>query len=179
MKCPNCLSPNTKVIDSRDVDDFRAIRRRRKCLKCKNRFTTYERVELANLLVIKKGRRRESFDRNKLELGIMKACEKRPISKEQIDKIVSDIERKLQATCDTEVKSREIGELAIKALKKTDKVAYIRFASVYKSFDDIKSFEQELKIFKKKGFQPKAGPPTGRGVAPRAEKKKRSKVTKR
>jgi len=150
MKCPNCLSGNTKVIDSRDVDDFRAIRRRRECLKCKNRFTTYERVELTNLLVIKKDGRRESYDRNKLESGILKACEKRPISKEQIDKTVSDIERKLQATCDTEVKSKLIGEIAIKALKKIDQVAYIRFASVYKSFEDLQSFEEELKGLRKK-----------------------------
>lgn len=150
MKCPNCHSDNTKVIDSRDVDDFRAVRRRRECLKCKNRFTTYERVELTNFLVVKKGGRRESYDRNKLESGILKACEKRPISKEQIDKIVSDIERKLQATCDTEVKSKQIGEITIKALKKIDKVSYIRFASVYKSFEDLKSFEEELKGFKRK-----------------------------
>ncbi len=150
MKCPSCLSDNTKVIDSRDVDDFRAIRRRRECLKCKNRFTTYERVELQNLLVIKKDGRRESYDRNKLENGILKACEKRPISKEQIDKMLSGIERKLQSTCDTEIKSKQIGELAIKALKKVDKVAYIRFASVYKSFDDLKSFEEELKGLKKR-----------------------------
>ena len=150
MRCPSCLSGNTKVIDSRDVDDFRAVRRRRECLKCKNRFTTYERVEFTNFLVIKKGGRRESYDRSKLENGIVKACEKRPISKEQIDKIVSDIERKLQATCDTEVKSKRIGELIIRALRKIDKVAYIRFASVYKSFEDLKSFEDELKGLKKK-----------------------------
>lgn len=151
MRCPNCLFEDTKVIDSRDVDDFRATRRRRECAKCKNRFTTYERVELTNILVIKKDGRRESYDRNKLEAGILKACEKRPIPKEQIDKIVSDIERKLQATCDTEVKSKQIGEVSAKALKKIDKVAYIRFASVYKSFDDLKSFEEELKGLKVKG----------------------------
>lgn len=151
MRCPNCLFENSKVIDSRDVDDFRATRRRRECPKCKSRFTTYERVELTNLLVVKKDGRRESYDRNKLESGILKACEKRPISKDQIDKIVSDIERKLQATCDTEVKAKQIGELVVKALKKVDKVAYIRFASVYKSFDDLKSFEEELKGLKVKG----------------------------
>lgn len=150
MRCPNCFSLDTYVIDSRDVDDFRAIRRRRECQKCKTRFTTYERVELTNFLVVKKDGRREIYDRNKLEAGILKACEKRPISKEQIDKIVSNIERKLQATCDTEVKSQQIGELVIKALKKIDKVAYIRFASVYKSFEDLKSFEKELKDLKKR-----------------------------
>lgn len=150
MRCPNCLSLNTKVIDSRDVDDFKAIRRRRECVKCKNRFTTYERVELTNLLVVKKDGRRESYDLNKLEKGILKSCEKRPISKEQIDKIISDIEAKLQATCDTEVKSGLIGEMVVRALKKLDKVAYIRFASVYKSFDDVKSFEEELKNLKTK-----------------------------
>jgi len=101
-------------------------------------------------LVIKKDGRRESYDRNKLESGILKASEKRPIPKEQIDKIVSEIERKLQATCDTEVKSKLIGEIAIRALKKVDQVAYIRFASVYKSFEDLKSFEEELKGLKKK-----------------------------
>lgn len=151
MKCPNCLSDNTKVIDSRDVDDFRAVRRRRECEKCSNRFTTYERVELINLLVIKKDGKRESYDRNKIESGILKSCEKRPISKEQIDAIVSEIERRLQSTCDTEIKSKYIGELVSRALKKVDKVAYIRFASVYKSFEDIESFEQELRgLIKKK-----------------------------
>ena len=150
MRCPNCLSLDSKVIDSRDVDDFRAVRRRRECLKCKTRFTTYERVELANFLVIKKDKKRESYDRNKLFSGILKACEKRPISKDQIDQIVSDIERKLQATCETEVSSKKIGDLVSQALRKIDKVAYIRFASVYKSFEDLKSFEEELK-----GLRPK------------------------
>lgn len=150
MRCSNCLSQETSVIDSRDVDDFSAVRRRRECNKCKTRFTTYERVELTNFLVVKKNDKRESFDRNKLLSGIIKACEKRPITKEQIDKIVSDIERKLQATCEMEVKSKDIGELTMKALRKIDKVAYIRFASVYKSFEDLKSFEEELRGLKPK-----------------------------
>jgi len=152
VKCPNCLSDNTKVIDSRDVDDFKAVRRRRECEKCKSRFTTYERVELTNLLVVKKDGRREVYDRNKLESGIFKSCEKRAISREQIERTVSDIESKLQSTCDTEIKSKKIGELVIRALKKIDKVAYIRFASVYKSFDDLQSFEEELQTLKKKKY---------------------------
>ncbi|NTU69278.1 transcriptional regulator NrdR [bacterium] len=150
MRCPNCLSTNTSVIDSRDVDDDRAIRRRRECEKCKTRFTTYERVELTNILVIKKDGSRESYDRDKLLSGIIKACEKRPISKDEIDKSVSDIERKLQATCETEVSSKLVGDLVSHSLKKLDKVAYIRFASVYKSFDDLESFEEELKGLLKK-----------------------------
>jgi len=154
MRCPNCLSSNTSVIDSRDVDDDRAIRRRRECEKCKTRFTTYERVELTNILVIKKDGSRESYDRNKLLSGILKACEKRPISKEEIDKTVSGIERKLQATCETEVLSKSIGDFVSRSLRKLDKVAYIRFASVYKSFEDLESFEEELKGLIKK---PKKG----------------------
>lgn len=150
MRCPNCLSSNTSVIDSRDVDDDRAIRRRRECEKCKTRFTTYERVELTNILVIKKDGSRESYDRNKVLSGILKACEKLPISKDDIDKAVSEVERKLQATCETEVTSKSVGDLVSRSLKKLDKVAYIRFASVYKSFEDLKSFEEELKGLIKK-----------------------------
>lgn len=150
MRCPNCLSDNTKVVDSRDVDDFRVVRRRRECEKCQTRFTTYERVELANFLVIKKDEKRESYDRSKLIGGVLKACEKRPISKDQIDQIVSDLERKIQAEGEGEVTSKTIGDMVSKALRKIDKVAYIRFASVYKSFDDLKSFEEELKDLKPK-----------------------------
>lgn len=150
MKCPSCLYINTKVIDSRDVDEMRAIRRRRECLKCKNRFTTYERIELLNLLVVKKDKNREVYDRNKLLKGVQRACEKRPISQEDIEKIISRVERKIQSSCDTEVKSKRIGELVMSELKKLDKVAYIRFASVYREFEDVKSFEKELKELGKK-----------------------------
>ncbi len=145
MKCPKCLFEDTKVIDSREVDEKKAIRRRRECLKCKHRYTTYEKVELLNLLVIKKDGTREVYDRNKLLKGIQRACEKRQISQEQIDDILNKIERKIQSSCDNEVRSKKLGELVMCELKKIDKVAYIRFASVYKEFADVVSFEEELK----------------------------------
>ena len=148
MKCPRCLSSNTSVIDSRDVDDGRVIRRRRSCLKCKHRFTTYERVELINLLVVKKDGTREFYDRNKLKTGILKACEKRPITDEQIDKIINKVESKIEKSKNTEIPVMQIGESVIRALKSLDKIAYIRFASVYKSFDDLGDFEKELKQVK-------------------------------
>ncbi len=151
MKCSKCLFEDTKVIDSREVDEKKAIRRRRECLKCKHRFTTYEKVELLNLLVIKKDGTRETYDRNKLLKGIQRACEKRPISQEQVEKVINKIEKELQSSCDTEVQSRKIGELVMRGLKKMDKVAYIRFASVYREFEDIKSFEKELKELRKRG----------------------------
>lgn len=149
MKCPSCLSNNTKVVDSRDLDEENVTRRRRECLKCKNRYTTYERIEPLNVLVIKKDGSREFYDRTKLERGILKACEKREVSKEQIDKVINRIEEKLKRN-GKEVKSGRIGDLVSTSLKRLDKVAYIRFASVYKSFDDLKEFERELRALKRK-----------------------------
>jgi len=143
MKCIFC-SGETKVTDKRDGDG--ETRRRRECLKCKKRFTTYERVEEPNFIVIKKDMSREPFDRNKLRIGILKACEKRPIETEKIDKIINEIEGKLRnKTKGKEIESRKIGELVIRALKRLDKVAYIRFASVYRDFKDINDFRNVMK----------------------------------
>ena len=150
MKCPYCSSPELKVIDKRPTENNAAIRRRRECLNCKKRFTTYERIESVNLIIIKKDKRREQFDRQKLEKGIMKACEKRPISYEKIKEIVDDIESELRNRDSIEVHSRDIGTLVMKKLKHVDKVAYIRFASVYKEFGDIKAFQNEIKEIKKR-----------------------------
>ena len=141
MNCPFCGHTETKVTDTRESAE--SIRRRRECLKCERRFTTYESVEI-DIVVIKKDGRREPFNREKLKVGIVKACEKRPVSREQIEKIVREIEEKLMKK-GGEVKSEVVGELVMKALKKLDKVAYIRFASVYREFKDVKDFKRELK----------------------------------
>ncbi len=148
MKCPYCDSEDTKVIDKRASDD-KAFRRRRVCEKCEKRFTTYERIEVVPLTVIKRDGDREDFDRNKIRLGIMHACEKRPIPQEKIEKIVDEIENELLSMDTTEIKSRTVGNLVVDKLKDLDEVAYIRFASVYKKFRDIESFEKELKELKK------------------------------
>lgn len=149
MKCPYCQSNETKVVDKRETEDFLVTRRRRECLECEKRFTTYERVELADLMIIKKDSKREPFNRDKLLNGLKKACEKRPIAQEKIDEVASKIEAKLRNSEKPEIESKKLGELVIKELKKLDKVAYIRFASVYREFEDIKSFEKEIKDLKK------------------------------
>ncbi len=149
MICPYCNSKETKVVDKRDNLSLRATRRRRECLKCKKRFTTYERTEQSDLIVIKKDKRREPFNREKLKNGLIKSCQKRPVSYETIENVLNEIESELRKKTKTEVTSREIGELVMKKLKKLDKVAYIRFASVYRDFQDISSFEKELKSLKK------------------------------
>ena len=149
MRCPYCTHSETDVIDSRDTDDYR-IRRRRECAKCKRRFTTYEEVEKEDLFVIKKDGRREKFDRHKLLSGIQKACEKRPVSVEQTEEIANWTEARIRKGDKQEIKTDEIGELVMERLKKVDEVAYIRFASVYRSFADVESFEQALKNLKKK-----------------------------
>jgi len=143
MRCPYCGSKATKVTDKRDSSEEGITRRRRECLKCKRRFTTYERPEI-ELTVIKKDGRREEYNREKLITGIKKACEKRPISIEKIEKIADEIEEKLRKK-GREVESRFIGEMVTKALKKLDKVAYIRFASVYREFKDVEDFKKEIK----------------------------------
>lgn len=145
MKCPYCNSVNTKVTDSRDTDDGASIRRRRQCLSCGKRFTTYETVEQTPLRVIKKDGSRELFNRNKLRSGLIRACEKRSITSAQIDNIVNDVERQIRNELKQEVPSRKIGSLAMDELKKLDQVAYVRFASVYREFNDIGSFMTELK----------------------------------
>lgn len=149
MLCPHCNSKESKVIDKRETPDLKAIRRRRECLKCEKRFTTYEKIEPTELFVIKKDKRREPFNREKLKSGLIKACQKRPISHESIEKVLNEIELMLRKKKKTEITSSEIGELVMKKLKKLDKVAYIRFASVYREFQDINSFEKELKSLKK------------------------------
>lgn len=144
MKCPYCGYIDSKVIDSRPTDEGEKIRRRRECVKCQKRFTTYEVVESLPLIVVKKDKTREEFDRNKLLKGMQHACEKRPVSTEMLEKMIDDIEIGLQNTLDREVTSERIGELAMKHLKDTDEVAYVRFASVYRQFKDINTFMEEL-----------------------------------
>jgi len=145
MKCPYCGSNLTEVVETRDNEDLGTIRRRRSCLNCTKRFTTYERVENINLYVIKKDGRREQFDRDKLKKGLLTSCDKTKVSVEEIEKIVTDIERELRSKDTVEVKSKEIGEMVAKRLKKLDQVAYIRFSSVFKRFVDIEDFEREVK----------------------------------
>jgi transcriptional repressor NrdR len=145
MRCPFCSTDDTRVLDSRDSNEGAVIRRRRECEACKRRFTTYERVDELNPLVIKKDGRREAFDRDKLLMGLKKACEKRPVSVEQLEEIITGIERRLQETGEKEIPSTMIGEEVMKRLPALDEVAYVRFASVYRSFRDIAEFMDELK----------------------------------
>ena len=135
-------------MDSRDSDDFSTIRRRRECENCQKRFTTYERSEMATLIVVKKDGSRQTFDRQKLITGMMKACEKRPISLDRIEKAVEDIERDLRNRDSIEIESKIIGNLVMKKLKTIDKIAYIRFASVYRQFEDVESFEKVVQTLK-------------------------------
>ncbi|MBI1982491.1 MAG: transcriptional repressor NrdR [Candidatus Levybacteria bacterium] len=145
MKCPYCASTETEVIETRDSEDLETIRRRRACLKCEKRFTTYERIETINLTVIKKDGKREQFDRDKLKSGILKACEKTRVPVEKIEKIVSEVERELRGAESVEVESKKIGQMVANKLKKIDKVAYIRFSSVFRRFVDVEDFEKEVK----------------------------------
>ncbi|MBI4432503.1 MAG: transcriptional repressor NrdR [Candidatus Omnitrophica bacterium] len=145
MKCPFCAHTEDKVIDSRSSNEDKSVRRRRECLKCKKRFTTYEYIEEIPLMVIKKDGRREPFDRNKIISGILKACEKRPVSMEKVEAVVDKVEKELQKSFDKEVKAQVLGELVMDHLHKLDQVAYVRFASVYRQFKDINQFMKELK----------------------------------
>ncbi len=147
MRCPYCGNKNDSVIDSRASTNGSSVRRRRKCLKCKKRFTTYEYVERVPLMVVKKDGRREPFEREKLLNGIMVACEKRPVSVKRVEKVVDDIEKYIERKHDKEVASREIGELVMKHLHTLDEIAYVRFASVYRQFRDVGQFVKELKQF--------------------------------
>lgn len=144
MRCPYCQSEETKVIDTREAGDTEITRRRRECLKCQKRFTTYERVEGVEIIVVKKDKRREQFDRQKLMHGILRACEKRPVKQEKIEKMVDEIETELRNHEQTEIPSQIIGELVIDKMKKIDEVAYVRFASVYRRFKDVKQFIKEI-----------------------------------
>ena len=150
MKCPYCNYEETQVIDSRDTENLEATRRRRECTKCNKRFTTYERLEEADIVVVKKEGKRERFERQKVISGILKACEKRPISLEKIEKLVDEVESDLRKRDSVEVDSKIIGNLVMKKLKSLDKVAYIRFASVYLEFEDLTRFEEELDKLQKK-----------------------------
>lgn len=144
MKCPFCGFEESKVIDSRPADDGERIRRRRECLSCGKRFTTHEVIETVPVIVVKRDKSREVFDRNKLTAGLLRACEKRPVSITTIESIVDDIESKLQNSLDREVTSKLIGEYAMELLKNVDEVSYVRFASVYRQFKDINTFMEEL-----------------------------------
>ncbi len=145
MQCPYCKSTDNEVVETRVSEDGGNIRRRRSCVSCGKRFTTYERIETVTLIVRKNDGRREQFDREKLRNGIIKACEKTSVSHEDIEKIVDDVERELRAADTVEVEGKKIGQMVAQYLKKIDKIAYIRFASVFKRFVDLEEFEKELK----------------------------------
>jgi len=145
MKCPYCGSKETEVVETRDSEDLETIRRRRNCIKCEKRFTTYERVENINLVVIKKDGKREQFNRDKLKHGIIRSCEKTTVTVDNVEKIVTEVERELRGRESVEVESKKIGQMVSVRLKKLDKIAYIRFSSVFKRFVDIEDFEKEVK----------------------------------
>ncbi|AAK79664.1 transcriptional repressor NrdR [Clostridium acetobutylicum] len=144
MKCPFCGYSESKVVDSRSTEDNMAIRRRRECLECSKRYTTYEKVEDIPILVIKKDSSREFFDKSKVINGLIKSCEKRPVSRQQIEDIASDVEKSISNQMVTEVKSDAIGEMVMEKLKEIDEIAYVRFASVYRQFKDINTFMEEI-----------------------------------
>lgn len=144
MKCPYCQHTESRVIDSRYTDGYSTIRRRRECLRCEERFTTYERIEDTPLLVIKKNQEREFFDKNKLLHGIMKATEKRQVSKQRLKQLVNEIEKEIRNRMCQEITSQKIGQMVMEKLKELDEVAYVRFASVYRQFKDVSKFKEEL-----------------------------------
>ncbi len=144
MKCMYCGCTESKVIDSRSTDEDRAIRRRRECMQCGRRFTTYETIEMTPVLVVKNGGNRQTFDPGKVKNGIIKACEKRPVPMVKIDKLVEDIKKQVYNSLEQEISSKRIGEMVMEGLKKIDEVAYVRYASVYRQFTDISSFMNEL-----------------------------------
>ena len=149
MNCPFCNNSETKVVDSRDTNDGKTTRRRRECLKCAARFSTYEEVELLRVTVVKKNGEKVEYDKTKIEIGVRKALEKRPVSTEKIAKLLGDIEYSLHSLERSEIITREIGKIVLKKLRELDEVAYVRFASVYKSFSSIESFKRELDTFDK------------------------------
>jgi len=155
MRCPFCNHPEDKVIDSRESKEGESIRRRRECLKCARRFTTYERIDEIPYMVIKKDGRREKFDRQKVMQGLVKASEKRPISMGKLAEIIDDVETRLSETADRELSTIEIGELLMERLKRLDKIAYVRFASVYRDFQDVDAFLREVSdLMKQKRVEP-------------------------
>lgn len=145
MKCPYCSYEEDKVIDSRPTDEGSAIRRRRECCKCQKRFTTYEKIEIVPLIVVKKDGTRQQFDRNKLLNGLVRACEKRPVSLEELENLINEIESSLHNSMEREITTTHIGEMVMARLKNLDEVAYVRFASVYRQFKDINTFMNELR----------------------------------
>lgn len=149
MHCPYCSNSRTEVLDSRQTSSKDSIRRRRECIKCKKRFTTYERIEMLDLFVIKKNGGKQPFSYEKIFKGIMASCEKRSVTTEQMETVVDDIERELRKMEKTEISSREIGEMVMKRLKRLDKVAYVRFASVYHEFEDVTDFAKKIRELKK------------------------------
>jgi len=149
MNCPFCNNQETKVVDSRDTQDGKITRRRRECAKCTARFSTYEEIELLRLAIVKKDGSKVDYDKNKIEAGIKKALEKRPVTQERLAKLMGDIEYDIRAVEKPEITTREIGKLVLKKLRELDEVAYVRFASVYKSFGSIESFKKELDTFDK------------------------------
>ena len=153
MRCPACRYNGTRVIDSRPVDEFRSIRRRRECEECSYRFTTFERVEETPLIVIKKDGTREEFNREKVLRGLIRACEKRPVALQQLEDLTIEVEREIRNIGISEIKSEAIGEMVMDKLSKMDDVAYVRFASVYRQFKDINVFIDELKDILKRGKQ--------------------------
>ncbi len=150
MKCPYCNNADTKVVDKRDSEDLSVIRRRRECLSCQKRFTTYERLEAIPITIVKKDGNREQFDRDKLMRGIIRACEKRPVPISEIEHLISDIEAEVKSMDSTEIPSKKLGEIVMDKLKSLDAVAYVRFASVYREFKDAKQFMKELEQYLKK-----------------------------
>ena len=150
MKCPFCSTPDTKVIDSRPADDNASICRRRQCIKCNKRFTTYEKLETMPLMVIKKDNTREPYDRSKIESGIIRSCHKRPVSAQQVESIVNEIESTVFSMEDREIPTTVIGEMVMDKLKDLDEVAYVRFASVYREFKDVNTFMSEIERMLKK-----------------------------
>ena len=145
MKCPFCGHDNTRVIDSRPAEDNNSIRRRRVCDECDKRFTTYEKIETIPLIIIKKDNNRETYDRSKIEAGVLRACHKRPVSAGQIDKLVEEVETEIFNMEEREISTQDIGEMVMNKLKDMDAVAYVRFASVYREFKDVNTFMDELK----------------------------------
>ena len=150
MKCPFCNTPDTKVIDSRPAEDNASIRRRRQCIKCNKRFTTYEKLETMPLMVVKKDNTREPYDRSKIESGIIRSCHKRSVSSAQVEEIVNDIENRIFSFEDREIPTTVIGEMVMDRLKDLDEVAYVRFASVYREFKDVNTFMSEIERMLKK-----------------------------
>lgn len=173
MKCPSCDCHDTRVIDSRETSELDAVRRRRQCVACGKRFTTYERWERPDLRVVKRDGRTEDFDRDKLEVGVLKACEKRPIPREALARLIDEVEEELRALDVAQVPTTEIGSVVLEKLKALDGVAYMRFASVYRSFQDVSHFEKELRHLRQEtlpgAFDTQAAPagPGERGMQKR------------